>query len=368
MYFLLWPVPNNFTSPELNKTSPAESLESDRYLFHVANFTYLLYCTCPLFTLLFSWGKTFVYLREHMKKMGQSGESFSQPQQKSQMRVTVTGMVQAALFLPSSLWTIAVAFLYITDLFKMVDPNRFVTMTFCSMSSLGNLLALIYQFFCANFSCNAWISIFYYISIVPQQHPIFIWIKRNMNAILYIGFILNQTVLLISLSMGAVMYFLLWPVPNNFTSPELNKTSPAESLESDRYLFHVANFTYLLYCTCPLFTLLFSWGKTFVYLREHMKKMGQSGESFSQPQQKSQMRVTVTGMVQAALFLPSSLWTIAVAFLYITDLFKMVDPNRFVTMTFCSMSSLGNLLCFGFSQSVFRHGIVSVINKLKRHK
>ncbi|XP_018967315.2 uncharacterized protein LOC109098149 [Cyprinus carpio] len=228
--------------------------------------------------------------------------------------------------------------------------------------------ALIYQFFCANFSCNAWISIFYYISIVPQQHLIFIWIKRNMNAILYIGFVLNQIVLLISLSMGTVMYILLGPVPNNFTSPELNKTSPAESLQSDLYLFHVANFTYLLYCTCPLFTLLFSWGKTFVYLREHMKKMGQSGESFSQPQQKSQMRVTVTGMVQAALFLPSSLWTIAASFLYITDLFEMVDPNRFVTMTFCSMSSLGNLLCFGFSQSVFRHGTVSLINKLKRHK
>ncbi|XP_016389881.1 taste receptor, type 2, member 203 [Sinocyclocheilus rhinocerous] len=228
--------------------------------------------------------------------------------------------------------------------------------------------ALIYQFFCANFSCNAWISIFYYISIVPQQHPIFIWIKRNINAILYVGFVLNQIVLLISLSMGTVMYFLLGPVPNNFTSLELNKTSPAESVESDLYLFHVANFTYLLYCTCPLFTLLFSWGKTFVYLREHLKKMGQSSESFSQPQQKSQMRVTVTGMVQAALFLPSSLWTITVAFLYVTDNFEMVDPNRFVTMTFCSMSSLGNLLCFGFSQSVFRHGIVSVFNKLKRHK
>ncbi|XP_043104824.1 taste receptor type 2 member 60 [Puntigrus tetrazona] len=228
--------------------------------------------------------------------------------------------------------------------------------------------ALIYQFFCANFSCNAWISIFYYISIVPQQHPVFMWIKRNINAIIYIGFALNQIVLVISLSLGAVMYFLLEPVPNNSTSPKLNKTSTFENSDSVLYLFHVSNFTYLLYCTCPLFTLLFSWGKTFVYLREHMKKMGQSGESFSQPQQKSQMRVTVTGMVQAALFLPSSLWTIAAASLYITDLFEKVDPSRFVTMTFCSMSSLGNLLCFGFSQSVFRHGIVSVIKKLKRHK
>uniref|UniRef100_A0A673KRY8 Taste receptor type 2 member 9-like n=1 Tax=Sinocyclocheilus rhinocerous TaxID=307959 RepID=A0A673KRY8_9TELE len=251
----------------------------------------------------------------------------------------------AGVMLRNPLRFLLIVVLFNSTFQQLVNVLTIVMLLFDAPFWLQTLTrALIYQFFCANFSCNAWISIFYYISIVPQQHPIFIWIKRNMNAILYIGFILNQTVLLISLSMGAVI------------------------LESDLYLFHVANFTYLLYCTCPLFTLLFSWGKTFVYLREHMKKMGQSGESFSQPQQKSQMRVTVTGMVQAALFLPSSLWTIAVAFLYITDLFEMVDPNRFVTMTFCSMSSLGNLLCFGFSQSVFRHGIVSVINKLKRHK
>lgn len=226
---------------------------------------------------------------------------------------------------------------------------------------------LIYQFFSGNFSCNAWISIFYYMSIVPQHRAIFIWIKRNIRVILYVGFVLNQIMLLFSLTLGTVSYFLLEPVPENFTSHDLNTTSPA-SLESDLYLFHMANFLYLLYCTCPMITLLISWGKTFVYLREHMKKMGQSSESFSQPQQKSQMRVTVTGMVQAVLFLPSSLWTVAVAVLFITDLFEKIDPHRFITMSFCSASSLGNILCFGFSQSVFHHGIVSVINKLKRLK
>lgn len=226
------------------------------------------------------------------------------------------------------------------------------------------LRVLIYQFFCGNFSCNAWISIFYHMSIVPQHRAIFIWIRRNIRVVLYVGFVLNQIMLLFSLTLGTVSYFMLEPVPENFTSHDLNTTS-AESLELDLYLFHVANFLYLLYCTCPMITLLISWGKTFVYLREHIKKMGQSSESFSQPQQKSQMRVTVTGMVQAALFLPSSLWTVAVAALFITDLFEIVDPHRFITMTFCSASSLGNILCFGFSQSVFRHGIVSVINKLK---
>ncbi|XP_067300914.1 taste receptor, type 2, member 203 [Pseudorasbora parva] len=225
---------------------------------------------------------------------------------------------------------------------------------------------LIYQFFCGNFSCNAWISIFYHMSIVPQRHAILIWMKRNIRAILYVGFLLNQIMLLFALTLGTVAYVLLGPVPVNLTSKELNTTSPAGNLESDLYLFQLANFLYLLYCTCPMITLLISWGKTFVYLREHMKTMGQSSESFSQPQQKSQMRVTVTGMLQAALFLPSSLWTVAVAVLFITDLVETVDSHRFITISFCSASSLGNILCFGFSQSVFRHGIVSLIKKLKR--
>ncbi|TRY60717.1 hypothetical protein DNTS_016448 [Danionella cerebrum] len=223
--------------------------------------------------------------------------------------------------------------------------------------------ALIYQFFCGNFTCNAWISIFYYMSIVPQHHPILVWIKRNLRVVLYIGFTVNQIFLVFSLSMGAVTYFLITPLEVNLTS--LNSSSQAAIFESELYLFHFANFCYLLYCTCPLVTLVVSWGRTFLYLREHMKKMSQSSESFSQPQQKSQMRVTVTGMVQAALFLPSSLWTVAASILYLTDLFEIVDPNRFITLTFCSASSLGNLLCFGFSQSVFRQRLVSVFKKQK---
>ncbi|XP_059417848.1 taste receptor type 2 member 60-like [Carassius carassius] len=266
----------------------------------------------------------------------------------------------AGVMLRNPLRILLIVVLFNTTFQQLVTALTIIMLLFDSPFWLEPLTrALIYQFFCANFSCNAWISIFYYISIVPQQHPIFIWIKRNINAILYVSLVLNQIVLLISLSIGTAVYFLVGSVPNNFTSLELNKTSPA-----DQDLFKVSNFTYLLYCACSLFTLLFSWGKIFVYLCEHLKKIGQCSESFSLPKQKSHMRVTVTGMVQTAIFLPSSLWTIAVAFIY----FKMADPNKFITMTFCSMSSLGNLMCFGYSQSVFRHGIVSVFNKLKRDK
>ncbi|XP_051566242.1 uncharacterized protein LOC127447999 [Myxocyprinus asiaticus] len=225
--------------------------------------------------------------------------------------------------------------------------------------------ALIYATFCGNFSCNAWISIFYYMSIVPQHLPILVCIKKNIRVVLYAGFTLNQVILLFSVSMGAITFLLTETPMINSTINKLNTTTAATVKEKEHFLFLVSNALYLLYCTCPMVTLSISWGKTFVYLRGHMKAMGQSCESFSQPQRKSQIRVTVTGMVQAALFLPSTIWTVAVALLYISNLFETVDPSRYITMAFSSVSGLGNVLCFGFSQSVFRKGIASLFKKSK---
>lgn len=216
--------------------------------------------------------------------------------------------------------------------------------------------AVIYEAFTGNFSCNAWISIFYHMSIVPHKRDIFVWIKRNVTMIIYVGFISTQVLLIISLSMGTISF-----MQNAATA--INSTANSSTTQTaGLMLFKLSNILFVLYCTCPLITLSISWGKTFVYLRGHMKQMGQN-ESFSHSQQKSQMRVTVIGMIQAAVFLPSSLWTVVCAFLYVFNLFEVVDPSRYITISFCTVSNLGNLLCFGFSQSVFRVRILSLLNK-----
>lgn len=221
---------------------------------------------------------------------------------------------------------------------------------------------IIYQAFTGNFSCNAWISIFYHMSIVPHKRAIFIWIKRNVTIIIYVGFISTQVLLIISLTMGTAAYMLTESTMINSTVHN-NMTSTAD-IKGLITIFKLSNMLFVLYCTCPLLILSISWGKTFVYLRGHIKQMGQN-ESFSHSQQKSQMRVTVIGMIQAAVFLPSSLWTVAAAFLYIFSLYDVVDPSRYITISFCVVSNLGNLLCFGFSQSVFRVRILSLLKKPK---
>ncbi|KAI7808910.1 taste receptor, partial [Triplophysa rosa] len=217
---------------------------------------------------------------------------------------------------------------------------------------------VIYQAFTGNFSCNSWISIFYHMSIVPHKRDIFVWIKRNITIIIYIGFISTQVLLLISLSMGTITF--MQSASTTISSTANHNTT----LTADKGLtmFKLSNMLFVLYCTCPLITLSISWGKTFVYLRGHLKQMGQN-ESFSPSQQKSQMRVTVIGMIQAAVFLPSSLWTVVAAFLYAFNLHEVVDPNRYITISICAVSNLGNLLCFGFSQSVFRVRILGLLNK-----
>ncbi|XP_055071063.2 taste receptor, type 2, member 203 [Misgurnus anguillicaudatus] len=225
---------------------------------------------------------------------------------------------------------------------------------------------LIYQGFTGNFSCNAWISIFYHVSIVPQHRAILVWIKRHITGVIYVGFTSTQVLLIFSLTLGTITFLMDTDATSiNSTINTLNTSSLHQPKELK--FFQLSNLLYVLYCTCPLITLSVSWGKTFVYLRGHMKQMGQN-ESFSQSQQKSQMRVTVIGMIQAAVFLPSSLWTVVAAFLYVFNLFDVVDPSRYITISFCAVSNLGNLLCFGFSQSVFRVRIVSLLRKLKRNK
>ncbi|XP_056611371.1 uncharacterized protein LOC130427748 [Triplophysa dalaica] len=187
---------------------------------------------------------------------------------------------------------------------------------------------VIYQAFTGNFSCNAWISIFYNMSIVPHRSDIFVWIKRNVNIIIYIGFISTQVLLLMSLSMGTIT-FMQSPSTTINSTANHNTTS---TTDKGLTIFKLSNMLFVLYCTCPLITLSISWGKTFVYLCGHLKQMGQN-ESFSHSQQKSQMRVTVIGMIQAAVFLPSSLWSLVAAFLYAFNLYEVVDPSRYITIS-----------------------------------
>lgn len=227
--------------------------------------------------------------------------------------------------------------------------------------------ALVYLTYSSCFSSNAWISNFYYIKVVPHRWAVLIWIQKHVEAIVCGGFIVDQIVLLTAISMGMVPY-LLSSSSFNSTSSFLSGTTTEADRSLSVNLAKYCNLIFMLYLIVPVFTLTFSWGRTFIYLRRHIKQMTQSTDTASKasPQQQNQMRVTIMGIVQTALFIPSCLWTIFTVITYSTPLFLSIDGDRHITLTITSISALANIVCLGFSQSVFRCTVGTKLKGLKK--
>lgn len=220
-------------------------------------------------------------------------------------------------------------------------------------------IAIIFQTYCSSFSINAWISIFYYMKIVPQHWKVFIWVKKNIKAIVFAGFVFEQTLLMSALSMGTVSYLTQLP------TDDLNETMLTRRTVVNSHLYIVSTRMFLIYLICPFCTLLVSWGRTFFYLRRHIRRMEQTTGSSSHPQQKNNMLVTVIGIVQTALFIPTSLYAMVMALLFST-LYETLDYNKHITMTVTCISNLANVSCLGFSQSVFRLRVIALLKRVKK--
>ncbi|KAI4878494.1 hypothetical protein NFI96_008366 [Prochilodus magdalenae] len=226
---------------------------------------------------------------------------------------------------------------------------------------------LTYQTFCANFASNAWISIFYYLKVVPHKRAAVIWIRRNIKPLTYCGYFLELTVLCCSMCLAGASFLLPPPPqqPSNSSAAGLNGT-PAAHGDFAAFLYSLSTKMFFLYGAFPLCALSFSWGMTFIYLQGHMKRMEQSASPFSHPQHRNQMRVTVMGIVQTALFIPSSVWSLSTSVLYSSNLYDALDGNKHITLTITSVSGLGNIVCLGISQSVFRIRVAAVWSRLRK--
>lgn len=220
-------------------------------------------------------------------------------------------------------------------------------------------IAIILQSYCSSFSINAWISIFYYMKIVPQHWKVLIWVQKNIKAIVFAGFLFDQTLLMSALSMGTASY--LTPTPKD----DLNKTMLTSGTVVNGHLYLLSTRMFLVYLICPFITLLISWGRTYCYLWRHITRMEQTTGSSSYPQQKNHMRVTVTGIVQTALFIPSSLYAMIMAVL-LSSLYETLDNNKHITMTIICISNFANVSCLGFSQSVFRLRVITLLRRVKK--
>ncbi|KAI4878495.1 hypothetical protein NFI96_008367 [Prochilodus magdalenae] len=437
----------NSTSSPANRTTVGSL---DLFLEKLCDIVFVVYLVFPLITLTVSWIRIFVYLRGHIRQMKESTGSSSSLQQKNQKRVAVMGMVQAAVFLPSCVWTMFTVIVHSIAMPEL-DSKKFLTLTICSVSDFAKIICLglsqtvfrftlaakwnelrkalglrdhteetesesgfrttqdrfkrtsdtggslqgplrhlltwcvgfglffeaatlsvIYTFYdstdqvlifivgilhyfsaCISLVSPSWLSIFYYFSIVPQKVGIMTWTKRNISVVLLCYVLVDSS--LIALSTALIILSELQRLSEQVPGLMSNLTSNLTGSEKEEFppsSFSVSSALYLIHLQLTVWTLALTWGATFIYLRRHMSAMTRNSGSLTQPAYRSQMRVTIIGLVQAVFFLSSGSWVTVEAII------QKGVVLHIGLITVCSMLGLVNTVCLGLSQSVFRQQVL----------
>uniref|UniRef100_A0A8C8MNL8 Taste receptor type 2 n=1 Tax=Oncorhynchus tshawytscha TaxID=74940 RepID=A0A8C8MNL8_ONCTS len=213
---------------------------------------------------------------------------------------------------------------------------------------------LVEYTFPTSMTTSVWLNFFYYTQIVPARRALFTRVKRNIKIIIYWVLFINRVLFLfdISLHIPAIVDLLNSASGNaNGTYTSMNSTASA----SPSALFYtemtrlVLKILYIFFGLCVV---VGSSCATVRYLHRHMKSMKESGSPFSAPRLRSQMRATITGILQGILYVICFLWLIFYVF---KDFFFITfDNNRNIFYTVLSLYTFGTTVNLGIGQSVFR--------------
>uniref|UniRef100_A0AAR2KXE8 Taste receptor type 2 n=1 Tax=Pygocentrus nattereri TaxID=42514 RepID=A0AAR2KXE8_PYGNA len=284
---------------------------------------------------------TVLYLWRHMKNMEKSG--LVSPRLQRQIKMTITGItVQVLLhFLCSD----GIIIVVIAERFSRNnwDSDGFILCTIISLYSFGttinmgvchfhwvHLLVATLLFILAN--------MFYFCQIVPLQHSVFMWIKRNIKAFIYSALILNGIFYLfgmiedVAYETVGVNYDLAFNAPDD------------ETLQIQILLMLASSYA------------------TVVYLRRHMKHVEESG--LVSPRLQRQIKMTITGItVQALLHFLFSFWIITLGSLNYEFPEVDVDWSGHIICPIISLYSFGTSIYIGVSHTLFQQRLVQAGQK-----
>uniref|UniRef100_A0AAZ3PW97 Taste receptor type 2 n=1 Tax=Oncorhynchus tshawytscha TaxID=74940 RepID=A0AAZ3PW97_ONCTS len=196
-------------------------------------------------------------------------------------------------------------------------------------------------------STSVWLNFFYYTQIVPAQRALFIWVKRNIKIIIYWGLFVDRVVFLFVLALD-VYYLIITEENTNITYPSTNDTV-SDGLFYTVLVCFYCKVIYMFFCLCVMVGS--SW-VTVCYLYRHMKSMKESGSPFSSPRLHSQMRVTITGILQGILYFLCALWIFLNIFSDNYPSSIKFDYNTYYTVI--SLYMFSTTVNLGIGQSVFR--------------
>ncbi|XP_037395047.1 uncharacterized protein LOC119263592 [Pygocentrus nattereri] len=205
-------------------------------------------------------------------------------------------------------------------------------------------------------------NMLYFCQIVPLQHSVLIWFKRNIRALIYSALILNAIFYLFGLTVDIAYEITRSDYDVVFTLRNDTEDSLWNSMQLN-YSIGLANVWFtLLYFLLSLCVMLASSCATVLYLWRHMKNMEKSG--LVSPRLQRQIKMTITGItVQVLLhFLCSD----GIIIVVIAERFSRNnwDSDGFILCTIISLYSFGTTINMGVCQSPFRQGVVHAWQKL----
>lgn len=191
------------------------------------------------------------------------------------------------------------------------------------------------------------ISLYCFMQIVPSQRALLVWLKRNIKSFTYGTFILNEIAITFSASLNMFSLILeSWDVGAH------NCTKNEESWVKLKGTT-IATFTFtkihIMFCMAIMAACNFSMT---CYLFRHIKSRTRKGFAASGTQ--GQIRVAVSEVFQAVLFLICGLLYFVVSFEYS----RGYGPLVYLTVSLLYMT--GNTASLATGQAMFRQGAVDV--------
>ncbi|XP_051259928.1 taste receptor type 2 member 7-like [Dicentrarchus labrax] len=206
-------------------------------------------------------------------------------------------------------------------------------------------------------TCSVWLNFYYYIQIVPSQRALLIWVKRNLRSITCVALFLDA----ILFCFDGVINIVHLTTSSGFT--DINDTWTDNHIEelylSSQVCFFILK-VYIWICLCIMMVSSFS---TAHYLYRHIRSMAWGGSYFSCPTIRSQMRVTITGISQAVLYLLYATFYFFDAFTYIFS--SQFHLNTWVSFTVTSLYLSGTTVNLGIGQTAFKRSAADVWKALK---
>uniref|UniRef100_UPI003AAFB3E9 uncharacterized protein n=1 Tax=Centroberyx gerrardi TaxID=166262 RepID=UPI003AAFB3E9 len=233
-----------------------------------------------------------------------------------------------------------------------------VTATFSPRMAHNSMVNYAFRLYTwsTSLTSSVWLNFFFYTQIVPAQRAVFIWIKRNIKSIIYCILLAERVFFLFRFTVTLVGNPTFDGSNRSFTTHGNVTLISSTSFQTKLYpvcdICFIMEMAYFFFCLCVM---VGSSGATVIYLHSHMRRMIASGTPC--PRLHSQMRVTITGIIQGAIYLLCAVWSLVYLFS------QKYSNTHFSDCIFCTVITLYmsvTTVNLGVGQAVFRRRAADV--------